>query len=67
MVVLVRCSDNSCSVALKSHLKQLVNAGLVSAWLRNGEWVESEKSLTRPACTSARNAELTRPPQALAL
>ena len=67
MVVLVRCSDNSCSVALKSHLKQLVNAGLVSAWLRNGEWVEAEKTPARRTCASARTADLTRPPQALTL
>ncbi len=67
MVVLVRCSDNSCSVALKSHLNDLMNAGLVLAWLRNGEWVEAEKSLARRTCASARNAELARTPQALAL
>jgi hypothetical protein len=67
MVVLVRCSDNSCSVALKSHLHELVNAGLVSAWLRNGEWVEAKKTLARRKCAPARKADVMRSPQAVAL
>jgi hypothetical protein len=43
MVLLVRCSDNTCSVALKSRLKELINEGLVTAFLRNGEWVAADK------------------------
>lgn len=46
MVLLVRCKDNTCSVALKSCLNDLVREGLVTAYLHNGEWVAVEK--TRP-------------------
>ncbi len=49
MVLLVRCSDNTCSVALKSRLNDLVNAGLVTAFLRNGEWIAAEKTGPRPS------------------
>jgi hypothetical protein len=41
MVVLVRCCDDSCSLALKSRLDKLINAGLISAVLRDGEWVKT--------------------------
>lgn len=43
MVILVRCCDDSCSLALKSHLPGLIKDGLVSAFLRNGEWVEAKR------------------------
>ena len=44
MILLVRCRDNTCSVALKSHLNDLINDGLVTAFLRNGEWIMPDKS-----------------------
>jgi hypothetical protein len=39
MVILVRCRNGICTVALESCLTELINNGLVSAFLRNGEWV----------------------------
>lgn len=39
MVLLVRCCDGSCSLALKSRLGELIKEGLVTAFLRDGEWV----------------------------
>jgi len=39
MVVLVRCSNNTYSVAMKSRLNNLVADGVVTAVLRNGEWI----------------------------
>ncbi|HLO25843.1 MAG TPA: hypothetical protein VK187_07005 [Geobacteraceae bacterium] len=50
MVLLVRCKDNTCSVALKSCLNDLVREGLVTAYLRNGEWVAVEKTRTGRVC-----------------
>ena len=50
MVLLVRCKDNTCSVALKSRLNDLVNDGLVTAYLRNGEWIAADKPSTRQVC-----------------
>jgi hypothetical protein len=44
MVLLVRCSNNTYSVALKSRLHHLVNKGLVTAFFRNGEWIAVEKN-----------------------
>ena len=56
MVLLVRCNDNTCSVALKSHLNDLVNAGLVTAYLRNGEWVAAEITRTPRECAKAKQS-----------
>ncbi len=56
MILLVRCSNNTCSVALKSRLTDLVNEGLVTAYLRNGEWVEVEKSTVRRACKTQKQS-----------
>ncbi|GAM10111.1 hypothetical protein OR1_02399 [Geobacter sp. OR-1] len=39
MVVLVRCSDGTCSVALEACLEGLIKGGLISAYLDKGEWV----------------------------
>jgi hypothetical protein len=50
MVLLVRCRDNTCSVALKSRLNALVNEGLVTAYLRDGEWVTVLRKETRRTC-----------------
>ena len=44
MVVLVRCCDDSCSLALKSRLDTLINAGLISAFLHDGVWVKTGHS-----------------------
>ena len=50
MVVLVRCTDNSCSLALKSRLNDLVSAGLVTAYLHNGEWLSLTTAKPRRGC-----------------
>ncbi len=47
MVLLVRCSDNTCSVALKSRLKDLINNGLVTAFLQDGEWIAAQKTAAK--------------------
>jgi len=39
MVVLVRCFDGTCSVALESCLDDLAGEGLITAYLVNGEWI----------------------------
>ncbi len=57
MVLLVRCSDNTCSVALKSRLNDLVNEGLVTAYLRNGEWIAIEKSTSRREYKSTKQSK----------
>ena len=44
MVVLVRCCDDTCSLALKSHLDDLINTGLISAFLHEGVWVKTGDS-----------------------
>ncbi len=46
MVVLVRCYDDTCTLALESRLTELIDEGLVAAVLRNGTWVTTEP--TRP-------------------
>ena len=56
MVLLVRCSDNTCSVALKSRLNDLVNAGLVTAFLRDGQWITAEKTVTPRECTKVKQS-----------
>jgi hypothetical protein len=40
MVVLVRCSDETYSVALESHLGELAKGGMISAYLLEDEWVK---------------------------
>ncbi len=42
MVVMVRCYDNTCTLALESRLTELINEGLVAEVLRNGAWVAAE-------------------------
>lgn len=42
MVVLVRCYDNTCTLALESRLTELIDEGLVAEVLRNGAWVAAE-------------------------
>ncbi len=58
MVLLVRCSNNTCSVALKSRLADLINEGLVTAYLRNGEWVAVEEgAVVRRACKTPKQSK----------
>ena len=47
MVVLVRCIDNSCTLALEARLDELINDGLISAFLHQGEWVRIDRNLPR--------------------
>ena len=39
MVILVRCVNGSYSLALESRLDELINDGLVTAFLNDGEWI----------------------------
>jgi hypothetical protein len=64
MVLLVRCRDNTCSVALKSRLNDLMNDGLITAYLRNGEWVAVHKRETRRTCTLTLQTQAIGPPVA---
>jgi hypothetical protein len=59
MVVLVRCNDDTCSVALESCLDGLIKGGLISAYLDKGEWVSVARSLriTRGVISSRRSLE----------
>lgn len=41
MVVLVRCIDNTVTVALESNLGQLIKDGLITAFLHTGEWIDT--------------------------
>jgi len=64
MILLVRCRDNTCSVALKSHLDDLINEGLVTAFLRNGEWITAEKTRTMRECASSKQPKVKHAPPA---
>lgn len=44
MVVLVKCNDNTCTLALESRLTELINDGLVVQVLRNGTWMTATRS-----------------------
>jgi hypothetical protein len=57
MVLLVRCRDNTCSVALESRLNDLVNEGLVTAYLRNNQWVTVQQREPRRICTTPLTAQ----------
>lgn len=39
MVVLVRCSDETHTLALESRLDKLINDGLIVAYLKDGQWI----------------------------
>ncbi len=63
MVVLVRCYDDTCTLALESRLTELINEGLVAEVLRDGTWVATEpkRSWTgdvHPALSGSRLAAL---------
>ncbi|BBA70147.1 GSU3473 family protein [Geobacter sulfurreducens] len=47
MVVLVRCIDDTITVALEANLKQLIREGSIKSFLRAGEWVDAVTSLER--------------------
>ncbi len=65
MVVLVRCKDNTCSVALKSRLNDLANDGLVIAYLRNGDWIAVETARSgRRICKSREQSNVLHAPLA---
>lgn len=62
MVVLVRCNDDTVSVALESCLEGLVKGRLIKAWLSRGEWVTvparpvpatRRRAVERPAAAAA--------------
>jgi hypothetical protein len=39
---MVRCYDNTCTLALESRLTELIDEGLVAEVLRNGAWIAAE-------------------------
>ncbi len=45
MVVLVRCNDDTYSVAMESCIEELGRAGLINAYLSEGEWVKVSREL----------------------
>ena len=47
MVVLVRCIDNTCTLALETRLNELINEGLIAAFFRDDEWIRIERSPAR--------------------
>jgi hypothetical protein len=47
MVVLVRCTDNTFTVALESRLESLVRDGSIAAHLGPAGWVEVKSKTTR--------------------
>jgi len=47
MVVLVRCIDNTCTLALEARLDELINDGLITAFFHEGEWVRIDRNLPR--------------------
>ena len=47
MVVLVRCIDNTCTLALEARLDELINDGMITAFLHEGEWVRIDRNLPR--------------------
>lgn len=59
MVVLVRCTDETFSVALESNLEGLVKGGLIKAYLDKDQWV------TVPAVMHSRRGTAARRPAAV--
>lgn len=47
MVVLVRCSNKTYSLALEARVDELVQAGIVEAVLRDDEWVPVRPATAR--------------------
>jgi hypothetical protein len=58
MVVLVRCNDETYTVALESSLEDLANGGLISAYLCEGEWISVDR-VRRKAAVSERRFQVT--------
>lgn len=56
MVVLVRCTDGTVTVAQGAKLSKLIKDGLIKSFLRSGVWVDAvtyrqESSVRRPSPT----------------
>jgi hypothetical protein len=45
MVVLVRCTDDTYSVAQQSCIEELGRAGIINAYFSEGEWVKVAREL----------------------
>lgn len=41
MVVLVRCTDDTITVALEANLNNLIREGSIKSFLSSGEWVDA--------------------------
>lgn len=48
MVVLVRCTDDTVTVAQGSKLSQLIRDGLIKSFLRSGVWVDAASRQPEP-------------------
>ena len=48
MVILVRCTDQSVSVALESKLEYLIGDGLITAYLGADGWVAAQSRRSSP-------------------
>ena len=58
MVLLVRCIDNTVSVALASRLEVLISEGLITAYLASDGWVEARSKKPKDSvCNFANNKQ----------
>ncbi len=48
MVVLVRCTDDTITVAQESKLSKLIKDGLIKSYLRSGEWMDAVNLQPKP-------------------
>ncbi len=55
MVVLVRCTDGTYSLAMDSCIEELGRAGLINAYLSEGEWVKVSRELQVVRLTAERH------------
>jgi hypothetical protein len=51
MVVLVRCSNETYTLALEAHLDKLISDGLIVAYLKDGRWIPSSGKSMPPRIT----------------
>ncbi len=49
VVILVRCSNGACTLALQTRLAGLINDGLITAFLHNGRWIRTDRKPRRRA------------------
>ena len=61
MIVLVRCNDDTYSVAMESRIEELGKTGLIKAYLRDGEWekITSDIQFSRNCPERRRPVQIT--------